>query len=75
MSGDTHGPEFLLDVGMLLGSVGPDRICFVLNGQPALAPQLDGIARHPMDGAGLWHLLLARTMRQAGLEVDLNRAI
>jgi len=28
-----------------------------------------------MDDAGLWRLLLAREMRQAGLDVDMNRAL
>lgn len=75
VSGDANGADFLLELGALLGIVGADRICFIVNGQAPLAPQFDGMARHPMDGSGLWHLLLARTMRQAGLEVDLNRAI
>jgi hypothetical protein len=28
-----------------------------------------------MDESGLWRLLLAREMRQAGLDVDMNRAM
>lgn len=69
------GPEFLLDIGYLFAIAGRTRLCFIASGQPSLPPVLDGIARHSIDGGGLWRLLLAREMRQAGLEVDLNRAI
>jgi hypothetical protein len=31
--------------------------------------------RHTMDDAGLWRVLLAREMKRAGLNVDLNRAL
>jgi hypothetical protein len=33
------------------------------------------VVRHPMDDGGLWRLLLAREMKQAGLSVDMNRAL
>jgi predicted nucleotide-binding protein len=65
----------LLEIGFLLGALGRARICFVLAGKPALAAEWDGIARHAMDESGLWRLLLAREMRQAGLDVDMNRAM
>ena len=69
-------PEVMLEIGFLLGSLGRGRVCFVLQGKPALAPDLDGVAaRLAMDEGGLWRLLLAREMKQAGLEVDLNRAM
>jgi predicted nucleotide-binding protein len=69
------GPELLLDIGYLLAVVGRARICFVPSGQTTLPSDLEGITRHTMDDAGFWRLLLAREMRQAGLDVDLNRAI
>ena len=68
-------PAALLEIGFLLGRLGAGRICFLLEGQPALAPDLDGVARHTLDDAGVWRLLLARAMKQAGLDVDLNRAL
>lgn len=69
------GPEFLLDIGYLFAIAGRGRLCFVVQGKPSLPPVLDGIPRHAVDDSGLWRLLLAREMRQAGLDVDLNRAI
>ena len=69
------GPEFLLDIGYLFAIAGRGRLCFIAQSKPALPAVLDGIARHAIDDSGLWRLLLAREMRQAGLDVDLNRAI
>jgi predicted nucleotide-binding protein len=68
-------PAMLLEIGFLLGALGRARVCFILDGKPALVPELDGMVRHTMDDAGLWRLLLAREMKQAGLDVDLNRAL
>lgn len=76
LSADEPAQEgVLLEIGFLLGSVGRGRICCVVAGTPAPAPQWDGVVRHAMDDAGLWRLLLAREMRQAGLDVDMNRAV
>ena len=68
-------PAVLLEIGFLIGALGRGRICFMLEGKQALAPDLDGVARHTLDDAGLWRLLLAREMKQAGLNVDMNRAL
>jgi hypothetical protein len=76
LSADEPAQEgVMLEIGFLLGSVGPGRICCVVAGKPAPAPQWDGVVRHAMDDGGLWRLLLAREMRQAGLDVDMNRAV
>ena len=68
-------PIGLLEIGFLLGSLGRGRVCFILQGQPALVPDLNGVARLGMDDEGLWRLLLARELKQAGLVVDLNHAL
>jgi predicted nucleotide-binding protein len=77
LSADTLGtaPAVLLEIGFLLGALGRDRVCFVLEGKQELVPELQGVVRHPMDDGGLWRLLLAREMKQAGLSVDMNRAL
>jgi len=69
-------PEVLLEAGFLFGAVGRRRVCFLFDGPPALGPELDGVVvRHVLDEAGVWRLLLAREMKQAGLDVDMNRAL
>ena len=71
----SEGEGALLEIGFLLGAIGRARMCFVVAGNPVLAPHWEGVARHAIDDAGLWRLLLAREMRQAGLDVDMNRAV
>lgn len=68
-------PGLLMELGFLLGTVGKDRVFFLVPGSAAKPLPWDGVASVPMDDAGLWRLLLARAMKQAGLEVDLNRAL
>jgi len=68
-------PGEMLAVGYLLGAFGLKRIGIVTSGKAALPPQLEGAVRHAVDEGGLWRLLLARQMRQAGLDVDLNKAV
>lgn len=72
---DALSPALLLELGFLMGALGRDRICFLVAGNVAMAPPWEGVVRLPMDEAGMWHLLLARAMKQAGLDVDMNRAL
>lgn len=67
-------PELLLELGYVLGQLGRSRVCFLVSGE-AKIPAWQGITNLRMDEDGLWHLLLARAMKQAGLDVDLNRAV
>jgi hypothetical protein len=68
-------PALLLELGFLIRALGRSRICFLVTGNLALAPPWEGVARLPMDEAGTWRLLLARAMKQSGLDVDMNRAL
>jgi predicted nucleotide-binding protein len=68
-------PALLLEIGFLLGALGRGRLCFLVAGKPEAVPELGALTRLTMDDAGVWRLLLAREMKQAGLEVDLNRAL
>jgi predicted nucleotide-binding protein len=66
-------PDRLLEIGFLLAAVGRQRLRLLQAGGNSDA--LPGVSQQPMDEGGLWRLLLARDMRQAGLEVDLNKAM
>ena len=63
-----------LETGFLLGVVGAPRVCLLLPTQ-STAPGLDALHRIPVDNSGVWKLLLARQMKQAGLDIDLNKAL
>jgi hypothetical protein len=64
-----------LETGFLLGVLGAQRVCLLLPTQSGSAPGLDTLARVALDAGGLWRLLLAREMKQSGLDVDLNKAL
>jgi hypothetical protein len=63
-----------LETGFLLGVLGAPRVCMLLPAQSS-APGLDALARIPVDNTGVWRLLLARQMKQAGMPIDLNKAL
>lgn len=63
-----------LETGFLLGVVGAPRVCLLLP-TTSTAPGLDALHRIPVDNGGVWKLLLARQMKQAGLDIDLNKAL
>ncbi len=63
-----------LETGFLLGVLGARRMCLLLPPQ-ASAPGLDSLDRVPLDAGGVWRLLLARELKQGGLEIDLNKAL
>ena len=63
-----------LETGFLLGVLGASRMCLLLPTSSS-APGLDSLARIPVDNGGVWKLLLARQLKQAGLDVDLNKAL
>lgn len=65
----------VLELGLFIGALGRGRVCALHKGNLELPSDFDGVVYIPMDDAGGWHLLLAREMKQAGMNVDLNRAM
>lgn len=70
--GTEGGDATMLAIGFLLALLGRSRIALLSDGTPA---GLAGCVHVPVDADGLWRLLLAREMKKAGLDVDLNRAL
>lgn len=66
------GDATLLAVGFMLALLGRSRIALVGGEAPAA---LAGCLQVPLDDDGLWRLRLARELKKAGLDVDLNRAV
>lgn len=66
------GDSTMLAIGFLLALLGRSRIALLADDVPAA---LSGCVQVPLDEDGLWRLLLAREMKKAGLQVDLNRAL
>lgn len=65
----------VLELGLFIGALGRGRVCALHKGNLELRSDFDGVVYVPMDDAGGWRLLLAREMKQAGMNVDLNRAM
>ena len=61
-----------LELGFLLAALGRSKLVVL---HPGEGSGLAGLPHQAMDDSGLWRLLLAREMKQAGLDVDLNRAL
>lgn len=72
---DSEAPAAMLAIGFMLAVLGRSRIVCLQSEQGALPAALKGATRITVDDTGLWRLLLAREMKRAGLDVDLNRAI
>jgi hypothetical protein len=66
-----------LEIGFLLAALGRGKVFVLQSGDttPAALIGLAGLTHHTMEDSGVWRLLLARAMKQAGLEIDLNRAL
>lgn len=65
----------VLELGLFIGALGRGRVCALHKGNLELPSDFDGVVYVPMDDAGGWRLSLAREMKHAGMNVDLNRAI
>lgn len=68
-------PAAMLAIGFMLAALGRSRIACLLSENDTLPDVLKGATSITVDDSGLWQLLLAREMKRAGLDVDLNRAV
>lgn len=68
-------PDAMLAIGFMLAVLGRNRMACLMSGEDSLPDVLKGATSIEVDEEALWRLLLARAMKRAGLEVDLNRAI
>lgn len=65
----------VFELGLFIGALGRNKVCALYKGDVELPSDYQGVLYVPMDEAGGWKLLLAREMRHAGLDVDMNRAV
>jgi hypothetical protein len=74
-SQENEGAATMLAIGFMLAVLGRQRICLLASPGQATSSVLDGVLRVSPDDTGVWRLLLAREMKRAGLDVDLNKAL
>jgi len=64
----------LLELGYFIGRLGRGSVCALRRGDVELPSDYVGVVWEKMDEGGGWKLALARELKAAGNEVDLNRA-
>jgi len=65
----------ILELGFFLGALGRGRVCVLYTGDIEIPSDYDGVLYVPLDERGAWRLAVAREMKVAGLDVDLNNAV
>lgn len=64
----------LLELGYFICHLGRDRVCTLKRGNVDIPSDFAGVVWENMDDTGGWRLALARELKAAGHEVDLNKA-
>lgn len=59
--------------GYLIGKLGRSRVCALVKGDVETPGDISGVVYVPMDEHGAWKMRLARNMKSAGLNVDMNK--
>jgi predicted nucleotide-binding protein len=63
------------ELGFFLGALGRGRVCVLYAGDVEIPSDYDGVLYVPLDDRGAWRLSVAREMKVAGVELDLNDAL
>jgi len=63
----------ILELGYFIGKLGRARVCALFMEGVEMPSDIHGVLYLPYDANGGWHLKLAKEIREAGIEVDLNR--
>lgn len=64
----------LLELGYFIGRLGRDKVCALKRGDLEIPSDFAGVVWEKMDEGNGWKLALARELKAAGHEVDLNKA-
>ena len=67
--------NILLDLGFFLGALGKERVRVLHKEDIGPALRYYGIGSIPLDDSDVWELLLAREMKRAGVEIDMNKIV
>ena len=65
----------ILELGFFLGSLGRKRVCALYKENVEIPSDYKGVLFIPMDKNNAWQLSLAREIKAAGIEIDLNKAL
>lgn len=67
--------ENAFGLGLIVGSMGRDRVCVLLSDKMTGIDTYSGITYVPVDAAGAWKFMMIRNLKIAGFDVDANLAL
>jgi len=62
----------VLELGYFCGVLGRNKVCVLFKGDVEIPSDYLGVIYTPLDSDDGWHLKLAKEMKEAGLNIDLN---
>ena len=65
----------IFELGFLMGRLEPNLVCALYEEGLDLPSEFKGSVLIPYDEGGMWRLLIARALKMANVDVDLNKAI
>ncbi len=65
----------IFELGYFIGKLGRENVCALLKGDLERPSDYDGIIYIGLDPIDAWHLLIAKEIKGAGLNIDLNKAM
>ncbi len=65
----------ILEFGFFLGKLGRSRVCALYEEGVEIPSDYAGVLFLPLDRTGAWRLALARELKAAGFDIDMNKAV
>jgi predicted nucleotide-binding protein len=65
----------ILELGFFLGKLGRRRVCALYQEGVEIPSDYSGVLFVALDTGGAWRLALARELKAAGLDIDMNKAV
>ncbi|EGM77009.1 Putative nucleotide-binding protein containing TIR -like domain protein [Rheinheimera sp. A13L] len=65
----------IFEHGYLIGALARNRVCALVQGDLELPNDISGVVYTPIDHSDAWQLQLAKELKKAGYEVDMNKLI
>jgi predicted nucleotide-binding protein len=67
--------NIIFEFGYFVGKLGQKRVCVLYKEGAEIPLNCQGIVYIPIDSRGAWRLLIAKEIKEAGIEIDLNKAV
>jgi predicted nucleotide-binding protein len=65
----------IFELGYFVGRMGRARVCVLHKDSVEILSDYQGVLYVAMDDGGAWKMRLAGELKNAGIEIDLNKAI